>query len=76
MAKRTGTSNAACKARVVDGLNYLFDSIAETRILLVTHGEVLRTIYRLVGQTHKVSQKPGNASIDVITLHLDQLNGH
>jgi uncharacterized phosphatase len=60
-------------SRVVDGLKYLFDSIAATHILLVTHGEVLRTIYKLIGHTHKVSQKPGNASLDVITLHLAQL---
>lgn len=59
--------------RVVDGLTILFEEIADDRILLVTHGEVLRTIYKLIGHSHKVSQKPDNASIDVVTIHRNAL---
>lgn len=53
-------------ARIISGLDYLFSTVDQDRILLVTHGEVMRTIYKLMGQDHKVSLKPGNASIDVI----------
>lgn len=60
--------------RVLSGLRVLFTDYSEDHILLVTHGEVMRTIYRIIGQDHKVALKPGNASLDVITLQWDQVN--
>lgn len=54
--------------RVISGLNQIFLEIPHDKILLVTHGEVLRVIYRLIGHSHKVIGKPPNAGIDVVSI--------
>lgn len=52
--------------RVQQGLDFLINDIPQKNILLVTHGEVMRTIYRIIGIKHKTDKKPGNASIDIV----------
>jgi len=58
--------NEDLRIRVQQGMNYLVNNLHQKNILLVTHGEVIRMIYRINGIHHKSGLKPGNASIDVI----------
>ena len=61
--------NDALLHRVQRGLDFLVNDLPQKNILLVTHGEVMRTIYRIIGIKHKIDKKPGNASIDIV--HID-----